>query len=91
MFWQQPGPPAFRNGNVNQRDNRAAQIENPNQVRRAQWKLAQQRPIQHFLDIQHREAEALAPATENAILRLRPPLFERPESFQQLSGVGVCG
>src|SRR6266852_544646 len=88
---QQSGSAAFRNRNVYQRHDGAAQIEYSDQVCRAKGELCQQRPIQHFLDIQNRQAEPLPSAAENTILRLRRPLFNRPKCFEQIAGGGVCG
>src|SRR6266403_1044821 len=89
VLGQQSWPASFRNRNVYQRHDGAAQIEYSDQVCRAKGELCQQRPIQHFLDIQNRKAEPLAPAAEDAILRLRRPLFDRPKRFEQIAGIGV--
>src|SRR5712664_3496864 len=91
VLGQQSWPAAFRNRNVYQRNDGAAQIEYSDQVCRAKGELCQQRPIQHFLDVQNRKAESLAPAAEDAILRLRQPLFDRPKSSEQIGGIGVRG
>src|SRR5229473_161486 len=89
VLGQQSWPASFGNRNVYQRHNGAPQIEYSDQVCRAKGELCQQRPIQYFLDIQNRQAEPLASATEDAILRLRRPLFDRPKSFEQIAGIGV--
>src|SRR5205814_6171727 len=91
VLGQQSRPAAFRNRNVYQWHDAAAQIEDSNQVRRAKRKLCQQWPIQHFFDVQNRKAKSLASAAEDAILRLRRPLLDRPKSFEQIAGIGVCG
>src|SRR5229473_4437354 len=90
VLGQQSRPAAFCNRNVDQRHDRATQIKYSNQVWRAKRQLCQQRPIQHFLDVQNREAKALTPAAEDAVLRLRRPLFDRPKSFEQIAGIRVC-
>src|SRR6266852_1805781 len=67
MLGQQSLPASFRNRYIYQRHDGAAQIEYSNQVCRAKRELCQQRPIQHFLDIQNRKAKPLASAAEDAI------------------------
>src|SRR6266446_3551684 len=91
VLGQQSRPTAFRNRNVYQRHDGAAQIEYSDQECRAKRELCQQRPFQHFLDVQNRQAESLAPAAEYAVLRLRGTLFDRPKSFEQIAGIGVRG
>src|SRR5260370_16190138 len=91
VLGQQSRPAAFRNRNVDQRHNGAAQIEYSDQVCRAEWELCQQRPFQYFLDIQNGEAKSLASAAEDAVLRLGRPLFNRPKGLEQIAGIGVCG
>src|SRR6266852_87270 len=91
VLGQQSRPAAFRNRNVYQRHDGAAQIEYSDQECRAKRELCQQRPFQHFLDVQNRQAESLAPAAEYAVLRLRGTLFDRPKSFEQIAGIGVRG
>src|SRR5258708_3192511 len=91
VFGQQSWPAAFRNRNVDQGHDGAAQIEDSNQIGRPKWDFRQQRPIQHFLYVQNREAESLASAAENAILRFRQPLFDRPKSLEQIAGIRVSG
>src|SRR6266571_2185795 len=66
MLWQQSWPASFRDGDVNQWHDGAAQIENSHQVCRSKRQLCQQRPLQHFLDVQNRQAEPFAPAAEDA-------------------------
>src|SRR6266852_8207617 len=61
VLWQQSWPATFRNRDVYQRHDGAAQIEYSDKVCRAKRELCQQRPIQHFLDVQNRKAESLAP------------------------------
>src|SRR6266403_2982859 len=91
VLGQQSRPAAFRNGNVDQRHDGPAQIKYSDQERRSKRQLCQQRPVQNFLDVQNGKAESLAPAAENAILRLRRPLFDGPKSFEQIAGIGVRG
>jgi len=57
-----------------------------------QGELRQQRPIEDFPRHPEQEAEAFTPAAEEAVtfLRLRRPLFDRPKSFEQIAGIGVC-
>src|SRR6266852_325941 len=91
MLWQKPRAAALRQSDVNQRHNRAAQVENAQEIGRSQGQLGEQRKVQDFLDVQHRQAESFAPAAKDAELGLRWALFERAESFQQIGNVGVRG
>src|SRR5271156_1042308 len=88
VLGQQSRAAAFRNRDVNQRHNGSAQIENAREVRRTERQLCQQWPVQDFLDIQHRQTKAFAPAAENDVLRLRRTLFHRPKRFEQIVGIG---
>src|SRR5882672_9213693 len=89
MLWQQSRPASFRHGDVNQRDNRAAQVEHADKIRRRERQLRRVRPLQNFFDIQHWQAKPFASAAENAVLRFRSALLQRAEGFQHLRRIGV--
>src|ERR1700722_231421 len=88
---QQPRTTAFGQCDIDERHDRAAQIENPKQIRGRERHLRQQRPVEHFLDVEHRQAESFATAAEHAKLRFGRALFERTKRFQQISRVCVGG
>src|SRR5580692_6221157 len=84
MLSQQSRPASFRNCYVDQRHDGPAQIENSSKVSWPERQSCQQWPVQDFLNVQHRQTKPLASAAENAILRLRQPLFHRSKSFKQV-------
>src|SRR6266704_4366818 len=87
VLGEQSRPAAFRDRNVDQRHDGAAQIEYSDQVCRAKRELCQQRPFQNFLDVQNGEAKSLASAAEYAILWCRRPVFNWPKVLQKGAGV----
>src|SRR5882757_1642620 len=89
MLRQQSGPAAFRHGDVNQRHDRAAQVEHADKIGGRERQLRRVRPLQDFLDVQHWQAKPFASAAENAVLRFRSALFQRAKGFQQLRRIGV--
>ena len=91
MLRQKAGTSAFGQGNVDQWNNHAAQIEDANEIGRGERQLGDQRPVQDFFDVEHRKAEAFAATAEDAVLRLGRRLFERAEGFEQIGAVGVGG
>src|SRR5258708_6883099 len=81
VLGQQSRSAAFCNRNVDQRHDRAAQIEYSHKVWRAKRGVLQQRPNEKFLDVQNPEGETPSPPPEYTRLRLPRPLFPPAPSF----------
>jgi hypothetical protein len=91
MLGQQARTTAFGQGNVDQRNDRAAKIENAEQIRGRQRNFCKQRPVEDFFYVENGQAESLAAAAEDAELRLGRSIVERTESFQQIGGICAGG
>jgi len=89
VLGMQAGATALRDSDVDQWNNRAAQIEDAEHVPWAEWKLRDDRPFENFFDVEDGQAEAFATAAEDAKLRFCGALFERTDSLQHFCGVGV--
>src|SRR5690348_6403498 len=86
---QQPRTPSFGHRDVDQRHNRATQIEDPLHISRRQRQFGHHRPVQHLLDVQDRQAKTLAPAAKDAELRFRRTVVQRPDGFQHFRRIGI--
>ena len=78
------GAPAFSECDIDDRNDRAAQVEDAHEERWRQRHAGQRRPLDDFFYIQHREAEAFAAGTKYAVLPLRQTLFRFRRSLCQL-------
>src|SRR5271166_3100671 len=91
MLREQPRPAAFRQRDINQRHNGTAQIENSQHIAGRERYFRHQRPFQNLFHIENREAETLASAAKNAVLRFRPAISHRLEGFEQFANFRIGG
>src|SRR5438874_4747106 len=70
MPGQQVRPASLAERDVNNRNNRAAQIKDSHQERRRPRNPRHRRPLDHLFHLQHRKAKALSASAEDAILTL---------------------
>src|SRR5271163_2598701 len=91
MLRQKAGAAAFGEGDINERNDGAAQIEHSHEERRSKRNARDDRPVHHLFHFENRKAKTFAAGAENAVLTLGEALLGKNFAFEECAAIEFSG